>query len=72
MEVGAVILFIIIFFGLRIFGGLFCAQKADKLNRSTGGWAIFGLFTPIIAIIWISSLKKKVIWHDNIDINDSK
>jgi len=72
MEVGAVILFNIIFFGLRIFGGIFCAQKAAKLNRSTGGWAVFGLFFPIIAMIWISSLKKNIIWHDNIEINDKK
>ncbi len=72
MEVGAVILFNIIFFGLRIFGGIYCAQKADKLNRSTGGWAVFGLFFPIIAIIWISNLKKNIIWHDNIEITEKK
>jgi hypothetical protein len=72
MEVGAVILFSIIFYGLRIFGVVYCAQKADKLNRSTGGWAVFGLFFPIIAIIWISNLKKNIIWHDNIEITDKK
>jgi hypothetical protein len=64
MDAGASILAAVIFFGLRIVGAIYCAQKADKLNRSTGGWAIFGLFFPIIAMIWISSLKKNITWHE--------
>lgn len=70
MDVGIVLLIQIIFWGLRIFGGVYCAQKADKLNRSTGGWAIFGLFFPLIAIIWIRNLKNNIVWHDNIEVND--
>ena len=72
MEIVAIILFTIIFFGIRIFGAIYCAQKSDKLNRSASGWAIFGLFFPIIAMVWISILKKNITWHKNIDKIDNK
>ena len=64
MYAGASILVAIIFFGLRIIGAVYCAQRADKLYRSAGGWAVFGLFFPIIAMIWISNLKKNITWHE--------
>ena len=66
MEFFVGILMIFLLFGLRVVGGVYCAQKAAKLNRSAGGWAIFGLFFPIIAMIWISNLKTNITWHGNI------
>lgn len=48
--------------GLRILGPVYCAIKADHLNRSAGAWAVFGFIFPIIAIIWISVLPVKTIW----------
>lgn len=52
-----------IFFGLRIYGAIYCSKKADELNRNTGFWAVFGLFLPIIAMLIISNLKKNINWH---------
>lgn len=56
--------FALIFLGIRIIGAVYCGDKATKLNRNVAGWAVFGLFFPIIAMILISSLKAKIIWHN--------
>jgi hypothetical protein len=42
---------------LRIIGLVVCSKKATELNRSKIGWGIFGLFMPIIAMIWIQFMK---------------
>jgi hypothetical protein len=55
----------ILFFVFRIVGAIYCAQKAIKLNRNPGGWAVFGLFLPIIAMIWVSNMKKVINWHED-------
>jgi hypothetical protein len=65
MEIATIIFSTIIFFGLRIVGAIVCANKATELNRSSGGWAAFGLFFPIIAMIWISNLKPNINWHND-------
>lgn len=47
---------------LRVVGPIYCAFKADNLNRKPGGWAIAGFFFPIISMIWISTLPKQTLW----------
>lgn len=54
--------FFIVFLVPRIFGGIYCSKKAIQLNRSAGGWAVFGITTPIVAIIWVNSVKKRISW----------
>ena len=53
---------------LKFTGAIVCATKADKLNRSGFGWAIFGFLMPILAMIIVNCLKPKIDWHeDNTD-----
>lgn len=61
MEAGV---FLILFI-LRIFGAIFCSNKAKELNRSSGGWGFFGFISPIIAMIWINCLKPITNWDKN-------
>jgi hypothetical protein len=49
----------IILFIVRIFITIYCVNKAGELNRSKGGWGVFGFFLPIVAIIWIQFMKPK-------------
>ena len=35
----------------------YCAKKAEKLNRSRFGWALFGFCLPLIAFIVIQYMK---------------
>jgi len=49
---------------LRLVGIIVCVNKAKELNRSQEGWGIFGFLMPIVAIIWVSCLKPKVVWND--------
>lgn len=71
MEEGRGVLMI---FGLvlRIVGIIVCSNKAKELNRSSGGWGVFGFFMPIIAMIWIQFMKPVVKWDSNIDINKTR
>ena len=52
-----------IFIALRGIGPVFCAIQAEKKNRSTGLWAIFGFVFPIIAMICIFSLSSVTKWN---------
>ena len=52
---------------LRLAGAIYCAQRADNLNRSAGAWSVFGFFFPIIAMIWVSCLSPKTLWVGNED-----
>jgi hypothetical protein len=61
MEAGV---FLILFI-LRIVGAIFCSNKAKELNRSSGGWGVFGFISPIIAMIWINCLKPITNWDKN-------
>jgi hypothetical protein len=54
--------FAIIWFLLRLAGPIYCAIKADHLNRKPGIWALLGFLFPIIAMIWISTLPKQTLW----------
>lgn len=42
---------------VRIVITIYCVNKAGELNRSKGGWGIFGFFLPIVALIWIQFMK---------------
>ncbi len=47
---------------LRIVGPIYCAMKADKLNRSAGAWAFIAFLFPIICMVWISFLNPNTKW----------
>ena len=55
----------VMFFLFRVIAAAYCSSRADDLNRSAGGWAFFGLISPIIAMIIISCLKAKMVWHND-------
>lgn len=61
---GAAVFILIIGLALRFIGLSYCKNKAKELNRSTGGWATFGFFSPILAMIWISFLKPVMKWEE--------
>jgi len=57
----------------RIVVAIMIFNIAEKLNRSTIGWAAFGLFLPAPALISIGLMKRKKGLYDNvesIDINE--
>jgi hypothetical protein len=56
--------FVIIQLVLRTVGVVVCVNKAKALNRSEGGWGIFGFVSPILAIIWIQFMKPIIKWED--------
>lgn len=60
----------LMFFGLHVYGGIHCAKRAEKLNKSTGLWAVLGLLFPIISMIIIYNSKKEITWHSDSDINN--
>ena len=68
MEDGSAI-FIVLGFILRIVGAIVCSNKAEELNRSTGGWGFFGFVSPIIAMIWIQFMKPVMVWDGNVDLD---
>lgn len=70
MEFG-VVFAVLIFFGLHVYGGVYCAKRAEKLNKSTGLWAVLGLLFPVISMIIIYNSKKEITWHGDSDINDA-
>jgi hypothetical protein len=54
----------IIFILLRPIGAVYCSKKANEKNRDVSLWVILALFFPVISMIIISFLKKKVLWHN--------
>lgn len=50
---------------LRVVGILVCVNKAKELNRSQGGWGLFGFLLPIIAMIWVHFMKPVTDWENN-------
>ena len=54
---------------LRIVGAIVCSNKAQSLNRSTGGWGFFGFVSPILAMIWVHFMKPVMKWDENVEIN---
>jgi hypothetical protein len=56
-------MFMILGLILRVIGLFYCKDKAKELNRSEGGWALFGFLSPILAMIWISCLKPVMKWE---------
>ena len=62
---------VLIFFVLHVIGGVYCAKRAEKLNKSPGLWAVLGLLFPIISMIIIYKSKQEITWHSDPDINDT-
>jgi hypothetical protein len=54
---------------LRIVITVYCVNRAKKLNRSQGGWGLFGFFFPLIALIWIQFMKPRMQWDHNPPVN---
>ena len=67
----AVVFTVLVFFGLHVYGGVYCAKRAEKLNKSVSLWAILGLFFPIISMIIIYNSKQKITWHSDTNNNDA-
>ena len=66
MEEGVVLIIQMV---LRIVGSIVCSNKAKELNRSTGGWGLFGFLIPILAMIWIQFMKPVIVLDSNLDSN---
>jgi hypothetical protein len=56
-------IFVVIALITRVVGPIYCAMKADALNRNTAIWGVFGFLFPIISMIWVSFLSKKTNWR---------
>jgi len=66
-------IFIIIHIIGRIIVAIMIFNFAEKLNRSSTGWAVFGIVLPAPALITIGLLKRKKGDYDNvesIDVNE--
>ena len=50
---------------LRIIICIIVIQQAKKKNRSSVGWGIFAFILPLVAWIWISSLKVNMEWTES-------
>lgn len=46
-------------FLIRIISGIYCLNKAEKLNKPKSILFLFGFITPLITIIWILYKTKK-------------
>lgn len=65
MSPGAeMLLFWLLNLGVRIFGGVYCSNRAGKLNRNTTSWWILGFLFPIVSLIIIHFVKKKMVWEE--------
>lgn len=56
---------LLLILALRLGGPIYCGLKAERLNRNVAGWAIIGLFFPIISMIVISCLNPLTNWHSD-------
>jgi hypothetical protein len=70
MDEGSYAVLQIILLAVRIGITVYCVNKAGELNRSKGGWGVFGFFLPIIALIWIQFMKPKMVWDDQSGKNE--
>jgi hypothetical protein len=54
---------ILLFMGsvISIVVSVYCVKKAESLNRSKFGWALFGLCLPIFAFIIIQFMKPRQV-----------
>jgi hypothetical protein len=52
---------ILLFLGtlISIIVSIYCLKRAEKLNRSRFGWALFGFCLPLIAFIIIQFIKPR-------------
>ena len=70
MDEGGYAIMQIFLLVVRIGITFYCVNKAGELNRSKGGWGVFGFFLPIIALIWIQFMKPKMVWEDQSGQNE--
>jgi hypothetical protein len=66
MDQSSYATFQVILLVVRIVITIYCVNKAGELNRSKGGWGVFGFFLPIIALIWIQFMKPKNIENETV------
>jgi hypothetical protein len=71
MEAEAYAVLQIIMLAVRIAITVYCVNRAKQLNRSQGGWGLFGFFMPIIALIWIQFMKPKMRWESDLPVNQA-
>jgi hypothetical protein len=55
LELFDILMFLGTIFSLVV--SFYCVKKAEKLNRSRFGWALFGLCLPLIAVIVVQYMK---------------
>ena len=54
---------------LRVMAVIYCGNEAGLKNRDKTWWGVFGALLPLIAIIWIRSIKPKIDWDTQARIN---
>jgi len=54
---------IIIWMLLKIIGPIYCAKEAERKNRSSALWGIFGFLFPLIAMPYMSTQEKYIFFH---------
>lgn len=63
MENDATAAGLLILAAFRIGVTIYCANRADKMNRSGLGWGVLGFVFPIIALIAIHLVKPRTVWE---------
>ena len=58
-EIGISDILVILGTLISIIVSIYCVKKAEKLNRSRFGWALFGFCLPLIAFIVIQYMKPR-------------
>jgi hypothetical protein len=55
---------IIIWMLLKIIGPIYCAKEAERKNRSSALWGIFGFLFPLIAMPCIALVPPVTRWEE--------
>lgn len=55
LDVGEILMLLGTIFSIVV--SIYCVKKAEKLNRSRFGWALFGFCLPLIAVIAVQFVK---------------
>ncbi|MBN2666852.1 MAG: hypothetical protein JXR67_10095 [Bacteroidales bacterium] len=59
LDVGDILMLLGTIFSLVV--SYYCVKKAEKLNRSRFGWALFGFCLPLIAVIVVQFMKPRAV-----------
>ena len=65
LIMGLIMGLILFAFHLMKAAGKYCMERAESLNRNKLGWGLFGVFIPVIPVIWIRLLDKKYDWDED-------